>query len=262
MKANYNSLNSFLMFAVLLPLGLFSTSCIQNQSPVEEEEDLRIILTEYNVGHQYVELKSENIIGYSLGGTTETHYDTAFPFTVTKDSIETMLSYYNYPFIIDLVPNTTYWFKSFYHDIESDTLKITTLSVDQSCTPTEKTVSGDRTANIPPFSNLVVASDRLIATMEGDFKSGLVYFSEQWAADIKPGVYTTVNDLEKNNFDRNVHNTVLSFTTWGDTIYVAKTNQGVTIEPVQFTNRLTAKFCDLVFINDYGDEITLSGYLK
>lgn len=259
-KSIYRSLRFTMTVIALLLLILSNTSC--EQMIPDQEEESRITLTKELVGHQYIYVNEENNMSTIYGGDTKLYYDSV-RLTSKSEYIETSLDYYSTPRLLDLVPNTTYFLRAVYQDIESNILEIKTLPVDINCNNTVKYVMGDRSANQYGYYDLAMGQDRLSCVLMGDFKSCLIYLPQQWSAEIKEGIYTTVNDYEDYPYVLNTSNAQFSFKTFGDTIYYAKINQPLKMKyPPYSSSQLIVEFCDMVFVNSEGNEITLSGKLQ
>jgi len=257
-KNIFNLCVKLLFVSTILSLG----SCLvrDEEDLTPTGEDLRIELESIAQGHQFIYFKEQNVIGPSLGGNTTLYYDTVPVDSSRSPFIETRLDYYNYPKLLHLKPNTEYYLQAYYRNVVSSMIKVKTLSAPFACTPTPGKITGTFAARQNGFDDLVMYPDRLIGNLSGDFVKCSFRMTDNWAG-LKEGIYTTVSPFQEHDYESNIHNMMI-FVDAIDTKFYARKDQAVRLIKKVNEPGFDVQFCDMVFEDDTGRQILLSGYLE
>ena len=256
---NTYNCNNFTLILSLFSLFIFS-SCVK-----QEEEQQKIKLEIEKVGHQYIYLKTTNKVDYNYFHTANLYYDTVEINTDSSPFLEYETDYTSSHTVKNLKPGKGYYFNAKHQDTKSNNQFAETLPAVFSCQPSVTTVIGDRSANQSGFSHLLVRTDRLEATLNGDFLEFELYLPKQtFTGGFLEGIYTTVNNYQGDSKFRNPHTAIVTFTAFRDTVYYAKMDQPISVtKPTDFSSAFVVDFCDMVFVNTVtGQEVTLSGKLR
>lgn len=243
----------------ILILGICSCNGVDN---VFNKKDPRLDTRVIYSGYEYVviEVQHNDFDNVYSKGNFATSTTSNGSFINQNTDYEANYNNSFYPTVVNMVPGAVVYGKASLQGVEGEAVKMVAKGASKSCQIQERTMTGDKNGwqagAFGSVTNLYESFGKISGGLVGDFEFvGFDLYQGAWSN----GVYTTYN--EKETFyhplmEKNVKITLRKdsdyfYAKMGQPIFYIENHRGYNIE-----------FCDVVFFNTLGDEITLSGNLK